>query len=236
MTHTTPPPPSPPPSHSHSDSRSSVSLPLFGPPRAWREDEFVASDDRVRGGSSQSHLSVSSTLQSVRFHGTLDTTTLGGAGFASQRTTTTRHVWDLTSYNGIELDLGVGDAKKYTLNIKTCIPEKMQNGRDASTVEYAFSFVAPVHPTRIFASWAEFKPFYRGKPKPDAEPLNVADIRRWSLMMRSFFEEQSGPFSLTIKSIKARHQASSHGEKQEPYEQTESDSDPPRLAKFCAIL
>lgn len=194
-----------------------TSLPIFGPPRAWKQEEFTASDDRVRGGSSQSFLSPSATLERARFHGTLDTTTLGGAGFASQRTTTDTRVWDLSEYAGVELQLGQGDGKRYTLNVKTVLPHKMDNGRDASTIEYAFSFTADATgdttrrrrtSSKIFAKWSEFEPFYRGKPVEGAEPLDPAKIRRWSLMMRSFFEQQSGPFSLTLYSIKARHSAS----------------------------
>ncbi|CCG82602.1 CIA30 family protein [Taphrina deformans PYCC 5710] len=232
------------------------SRPLFGPPRAWRQDDFVASDDRVRGGSSQSFLTPSATLTTARFHGVLDTTTLGGAGFASQRTVTSKMTWNLSDYSGIELDLAHGDGKKYTLNIKTVLPDKMDNGRDASTVEYAFSFVAPNEPCRIFAKWEDFKPFYRGKPVEDAKPLDTSSILRWSLMMRSFFEQQQGPFSVTIRSIKARLAASDVASVDEEKESEDSDwddcdvdekvadsattstsqSNNSRSMRFCAIL
>lgn len=232
------------------------SRPLFGPPRAWRDDDFVASDDRVRGGSSQSYLTPSATLTTARFHGVLDTTTLGGAGFASQRTATSKMIWNLSEYNGIELSLAHGDGKKYTLNIKTVLPDKMDNGRDASTVEYAFSFIAPNEPTKIFAKWEDFKPFYRGKPVEDAKPLDTSSILRWSLMMRSFFEQQQGPFSVTIRSIKARKEASEAASTVDEKETEDSDwddcsidekaatntttSEAQRIAstpmRFCAIL
>lgn len=228
------------------------SLPLFGPPRAWRQSDFTSSDDRVRGGSSQSYLTPSATLTTARFHGVLDTTTLGGAGFASQRTVTTSVVWDLSAYDGLEINVARGDGKRYTLNLKTVIPEKMQDGRDASTVEYAYSFVAPTSSVKMFATWDEFKPFYRGKPRDNAEPLDTSRILRWSIMMRSFFETQSGPFSLTLRSIRAR--TLSEKNKDEP-EIDESDWDDCRVdekdmttsksnliqansgnLRFCAIL
>lgn len=69
--------------------------PLFVPgpnPRApalpWRSDDFFAVDDRVRGGSSHSHMGIvqypPNSRGEIIFSGFLDTTTLGGAGFASQ--------------------------------------------------------------------------------------------------------------------------------------------------------
>jgi len=45
-----------------------------------------------------------------RFHGTLDIKTLGGAGFASQRTTGDGREWDLSGYVGISIDVKVGDS------------------------------------------------------------------------------------------------------------------------------
>jgi|TARA_R110002003_G_scaffold28_23_gene1716 hypothetical protein len=76
----------------------------------------------------------------------------------------------------------------------------------------------------LFIPWSKLKPTYRGKPKDDAEPLKLGSVKRWSimnrryvnvmlvsrcmLMMNSFFGEQEGDFSLTIKSIKAVSQSS----------------------------
>ena len=47
----------------------------------------------------------------MRFYGTLDTKTLGGAGFASQRTTETDRVWDLSGTIGLDLTLVKIDGK-----------------------------------------------------------------------------------------------------------------------------
>jgi hypothetical protein len=44
---------------------------------------------------------------SIVFQGAVDDETLGGAGFASQRTTGERD-WDLSSYDGIELTVKRG--------------------------------------------------------------------------------------------------------------------------------
>ena len=49
--------------------------------------------------------------KNARFYGELDIKTLGGAGFASQRTVTEDSNWDLSGYAGIQLDIAKGDSK-----------------------------------------------------------------------------------------------------------------------------
>ena len=48
----------------------------------------------------------------ARFYGELDIKTLGGAGFASQRTTDDDRTWDLSDYDGIELAIVSADGKQ----------------------------------------------------------------------------------------------------------------------------
>jgi hypothetical protein len=66
----------------------------------------------VRGGKSQSYLEILSD-GTARFYGELDTKTLGGAGFASQRL---NHPWDLSRYAGLQIHVKRGDGKTYSLN------------------------------------------------------------------------------------------------------------------------
>jgi len=97
---------------------------IFGPDWTEQDVKFEASDDRVRGGSSkvipnfllqsksQSHLEIHSNGYSneyALFYGTLDTKTLGGAGFASQRTADTSKVWDCSDTGGILLEIPHAD-------------------------------------------------------------------------------------------------------------------------------
>lgn len=142
----------------------------------------MSSDDRVRGGKSQSYLECPSTSKAV-FHGTLDITTLGGAGFASQRTVDPKS-WDLASYDGLRIGLGKSDGKKYTLILKDEVLPKRPDGREQSTVSWEYDFVC--QDTDLFIPWGEFKPTYRGKPKSDADSLDLEDIKRVSIMMRRF--------------------------------------------------
>ncbi|KAK5085024.1 hypothetical protein LTR24_007290 [Lithohypha guttulata] len=147
------------------------------------------------------------------FDGHLDINTLGGAGFASQRTTGDDRHWDLTQYAGIELvfDSSGTDEKTYTFILKDeLLPPNPENGREQSTVSWEFDFskkdahachdVPRFH--HISITWDVFKATYRGKPKADAKPLAKHDVKRMSIMMRSFFGTQKGEFSLALITIR----------------------------------
>ncbi|KAJ5918242.1 hypothetical protein N7454_010617 [Penicillium verhagenii] len=179
-------------------------LPLFGGNRAWTQSDWTSSDDRVRGGASTSTLTCSPSSLTALFHGTLDITALGGAGFASQRTTGEDRTWDLSSYDGIELVLDPrhADDKLYTLTLKDEIRPRRPDGREQSSVSWEFDFRATR--TRIFVPWAEFRPTYRGRDKKDAGELDLGNVKRFGIMVRSFFGDQEGPFELGIVSIAAK--------------------------------
>ena len=170
---------------------------------------WIAIDDRVRGGSSQSNLAISGLTEAV-FSGTLDTKTLGGAGFASQATTPDSN-WDLSEYDGIELSVGQGDDKVYTLILKDEEREaKRDDGREQSSLSWEYDFKAPatiasgsIAGGRLFVPWNDFKPTYRGREKKGAGPLKTRNVTRFSIMMRSFFDTQEGEFRVVFKSIAA---------------------------------
>lgn len=219
--------------------RQSVSLeslfitrpPLIYLQRAWNASQWIASDDRVRGGSSRSHLSVeraaANSICVGRFFGNLDTRTLGGAGFASQRTKTETETWDLSKYDGIELIILKGDRKRYTLNLKDALPSQRPDGRDEAGISWEFDFVADADAAgdatgrdiiidglackRLRVPWRSFKATFRGRDKPDATPLKTHNIRRFSIMCRSFFEQQMGDFDLVLQEIGAWADESTHG-------------------------
>ncbi|QIX01408.1 hypothetical protein AMS68_006925 [Peltaster fructicola] len=190
--------------------KKKTDLTLFGSDdNPWISKDWTDSDDRVRGGKSQSYLECSD--DSARFHGNLDIETLGGAGFASQRTTGDDRSWDLSDYVGIQLN--ISKEKRYTFILKDeLLPPKKEDGREQATISYECDFELPpqdepddTKDKSIFIPWKSFTPTYRGKVKKDADPLETKDIKRMSIMMRrlSFFGTQKGDFSLTISSIKA---------------------------------
>ncbi|KAI9845328.1 MAG: hypothetical protein M1837_004950 [Sclerophora amabilis] len=185
---------------------------LFGGEKSWNPQDWTASDDRVRGGKSQSFLDCDSSDGVARFYGNLDIKTLGGAGFASQRTTGEDRSWDLSRFDGIELEITKSDAqadKQFTLILKDeLLPRNPEDGREQSTISYEYDFKPEeirksVSSVKLFIPWDHLKATYRGREKKDAPTLNKSDIKRVSLMMRSFFGEQEGPFSLSIRSISA---------------------------------
>ncbi|KAL4869543.1 hypothetical protein BDV12DRAFT_167579, partial [Aspergillus spectabilis] len=175
---------------------------LFGGPQPWSQKDWTSSDDRVRGGSSSSKLLLAPDKHTATFIGNLDINTLGGAGFASQRTTDNRN-WDLSAADGLELHITVSDGKQYTLIMKDEILPERPDGRERSSLSWEAHF--RVDATRgervVRIRWDDLKSTYRGK-KVDAEkPLNLKSIKRLSIMMRSFFGTQEGSFSLSIASI-----------------------------------
>lgn len=130
------------------------------------------------------------------FQGNLDITTLGGAGFASQRTRDDELHLDLSKYEALELVLDVSktDDKKYTFILKDeVLPSNPDNGREQSTVSWEYNFVrseasstndAESPDRSIIIPFTAFKAMYRGRPDNDAESLRVQDIRRFSIMIR----------------------------------------------------
>ncbi|KKK26312.1 hypothetical protein ARAM_001564, partial [Aspergillus rambellii] len=175
---------------------------LFGGPHPWSQDDWTSSDDRVRGGSSYSTLVRSPTGQTAAFQGNLDIETLGGAGFASQRTTGER-CWDLSAYDGLELNIDEADSKLYTLTLKNEILPKRPDGREQSSVSWEIDFRTP-ETGKVVVKWAGFKATYRGREMKKNPPcLDLTNIKRMSIMMRSFFGTQHGDFSLRLVSIAA---------------------------------
>lgn len=128
----------------------------------------------------------------MEFHGNLDIKTLGGAGFASQRTTGDDRTWDLSAYDGVELKIEKADEKRYTFILKdSLLPPDPSNGREQSTISYEYDFtISPSttgdEATTIFIAWKDFRATYRGKDKKDAPNLDRKKIKRVSLMQRRF--------------------------------------------------
>ncbi|KPI38808.1 uncharacterized protein AB675_5944 [Cyphellophora attinorum] len=159
---------------------------LYGGELTWSEEDWISSDDRVRGGHSKSHLRCEDGQ--ALFCGHLDTKTLGGAGFASQRTAGELKL-NLSEYDGIELivDHQASDEKKYTFILKDDLLPERDDGREQSTVSWEYDFVAAASAARanglakhqtVFIPWHSFTATYRGKPMRDAGRPNVASIKR----------------------------------------------------------
>ncbi|KAF8428704.1 hypothetical protein EV426DRAFT_585500 [Tirmania nivea] len=219
---------------------------LFGGSKPWDKTEWTAQDDRLRGGISISHLTIhpipgsSSSSGSpgavATFHGNLDTKTLGGAGFASQRTVGDDRGWDLRDYYGIEvivlipssnaglIELGNGPTpapikeRIYTIVVKDCIIRgELDAGKEVSW-EWNFKpkfgeekleevgHHREKGPAKQYfkANWGDFKAFNRGRPVDGGKKLDAGKIKRFNIMIRSFFQaQQDGDFTVSLVSISA---------------------------------
>ncbi|KAI9372246.1 complex I intermediate-associated protein 30-domain-containing protein [Aspergillus egyptiacus] len=185
---------------------------LFGGPNPWSQTDWTASDDTVRGGASYSNLLVSLDTSTATISGYLDIKALGGAGFASQRTVDGLS-WDLSAYDGIELDIALSDKKIYTLFLKDEIPPRRSDGRERSSLSWEAEFRAPVG-RKVVIRWEDLRPVYRGREVEVTKPVNLTSIKRVGVMMRSFFGSQKGPFSLTMVSIAVWKGGDEKGEKE----------------------
>lgn len=78
------------------------------------------------------------------------------------------------------------DDKTYTLILKdTESLPKRPDGREQSTLNWEHDFrLGDSTGGLLTLRFADFKPTYRGKPKPDAEPLDLEMILSMSIMMR----------------------------------------------------
>lgn len=162
----------------------------------------------------------------AQFYGNLDIKTLGGAGFASQRTAAEDLRWNLSDYDGIQMEIAGADLKRYTLILKSeLLPKNPDNGREQATTAYEYDFTVSMEEEEVNTlimkvPWSHLKATYRGREMKDAPPLNRKSIKQMSLMNRrsvwadskhqvlltlhhSFFGDQEGPFTLTINSIAA---------------------------------
>jgi hypothetical protein len=173
-----------------------ASLPLFHP---WNASEWIASDDTVRGGLSQSRLEVippgapgnpSGDESIARFSGNLDYEALNGSGFASQRTIDGWAQVDLSAFDRLILEVPYTDGKTYTLNVKDTVLPPV-NGVEQATVSWEHDFQLPARDVaaagdhaQVVVRFEDLVPTFRGRVQNDTAPLNLADIKRFNIMIR----------------------------------------------------
>ena len=82
--------------------------------------------------------------------------------------------------------------KRYTFILKDNLLQRdPDTGREQATISWEVDFDLPPQTIPgdaknkvIFIPWSALTPTYRGKPKKDAEPLDLKKIKRFSIMMR----------------------------------------------------
>lgn len=192
---------------------------LFGAvSRPWNTESWLQVSDTVRGGSSKAELRYidpSNRFAGVSFEGKLDTKTLGGAGFASQ---VYRQPISIDSrYSSFFLEVEPIESgsdhviRDFTFGVKNA--PTPPGDQPTSSVIYQFDFEVPLldrvartknqeskleELIKIKIPFKSLVPTYRGRRKDDEKPFDPQKTTEISIMCRSFFNHQSGPFHLNI--------------------------------------
>lgn len=147
---------------------------------------WIPIDDVVMGGVSASRAAITDEGTLV-FSGNVSLDQ--GGGFASIRSAPGHH--DLGGCSGIVVRVR-GDGKTYKLNLKT----------DAAFdgVQYQATFTPDAGSWQdVRLPWMAFAPRFRGRPRPDASPLDPARIVTFGFLIA---DRQAGPFRLEVAELR----------------------------------
>lgn len=146
---------------------------------------WLAIGDAVMGGTSNGRIDHDPRGHAV-FSGNVSFA--NGGGFASVRCPVIEPGREaITAY---ELTAR-GDGKTYKLSLR------VDPGFDGIAYQARFA-PPPANWTRIVLPLAEFLPTWRGRPVPDAPPLDPARLRQIGFLIA---DRQQGPFRVEIRSI-----------------------------------
>lgn len=110
---------------------------------------------------------------------------MGSAADDARKTVDDGKAWNLSAYDGIEIDVGKGDGKVYTLILKDeKSPGKRDDGREQASINWEVDFKAGKGGGRVWKSWKDFRATFRGKEKLDVGSLRTDQVRRVGIMMR----------------------------------------------------
>lgn len=107
--------------------------------------------------------------------------------------------WDLSGYDGVEVEVGKADEKIFTLILKDeATTDKREDVREKAGVnwEYDFRIGGVTGKAKgkegeggreiVWVPWSGFKATYRGKEKEDAGELKKGGVRSVGFMMRRY--------------------------------------------------
>jgi hypothetical protein len=95
---------------------------------------------------------------------------------------------------GDESDRFQPTEKRYTLTLKDeLLPTNETNGREQASISYECDFELPPQTIPgdatdrvVFIPWSSLNATYRGRLQPDAKPIDLEHVKRFSLMMRRY--------------------------------------------------
>ncbi|WAR60722.1 hypothetical protein PtB15_9B661 [Puccinia triticina] len=193
-------------------------LVLFGSPaRPWTPAAWHPVSDAVRGGRSHASLAYLDPsrpdTQGVVFEGLLDAQTLGGAGFASVVFThpialPRPHTLSAFLLDVDPLDPAAPGVHTFTLAVR----DTPRSSAGPQLIFQADFSILPSDPPAADAKldqlltvripFAALQPTLRGRPAPpNHKPFDPANLAQISLMARSFFGSQAGPFLLHVRRL-----------------------------------
>jgi monofunctional biosynthetic peptidoglycan transglycosylase len=150
--------------------------------------EWIPVNDVIMGGVSDGRLEPTGT-GTAAFSGVVSLEQ--GGGFASVRSRPQSR--DLSGYSSLELRVR-GDGRRYKINLKT---DARANG-----ILYTALLEARAGEWRtVRLPFEEFRPTFRGRVSPDAEPLDLSRVVSFGLMIS---DRQAGPFRLELATIGIR--------------------------------
>jgi hypothetical protein len=149
---------------------------LFNAPNAV--SAWTPVDDRVMGGCSTSCLRYDPLGYAV-FEGTVKAENNGG--FASVRADAMEQSANVANVYVLKVN---GDGKRYKFNLR------MQDNFDGLTYQTSFVTAAGMW-TSVHLPVSQFAATFRGRPVPDAQPLNPILVRQVGLMIA---DQQMGSF------------------------------------------
>jgi monofunctional biosynthetic peptidoglycan transglycosylase len=146
---------------------------------------WEAVHDRVMGGVSDGGLDPADG--GVRFHGSLRLE--HGGGFASVRRALDAGLPQDCAALAIRLR---GDGRRYQL--------RLRHARHPRAIAWRAEFDAPSDWRTLRLPLTAFAPVFRGRPVPDAGPLQPAAVRELGLMIA---DRRAGAFALDVAAIRA---------------------------------
>mmetsp|Transcript_36905 Transcript_36905/g.114866 ORF Transcript_36905/g.114866 Transcript_36905/m.114866 type:complete len:217 (+) Transcript_36905:143-793(+) len=155
----------------------------------WQFGAWRPVTDAVRGGVSSA--SLRPHPEGAEFSGSLDPSKLR-AGFAGMSLPASALPEALERFAGLGVDVAACDGFEYSVLLKV-------RGA-ASGASHQFKF-RPLAPGRLLMPYGDFKPILRGRAAPQLPPLDLKEVESLSLQISSNFCEQSGSFSLVLRSI-----------------------------------
>eukprot|EP00403_Amphidinium_massartii_P030755 CAMPEP_0178396094 /NCGR_PEP_ID=MMETSP0689_2-20121128/13555_1 /TAXON_ID=160604 /ORGANISM="Amphidinium massartii, Strain CS-259" /LENGTH=255 /DNA_ID=CAMNT_0020016765 /DNA_START=21 /DNA_END=785 /DNA_ORIENTATION=+ len=170
---------------------SAAAVPLLGGQAPWKFNEWRAVTDAVRGGRSTASLRFAPGDSGAEFSGLLDPSKLK-AGFAGMALKASSLPKELAELRGLRVSIAKADGREYSLSLK------MRGAMAGATHKFRFQ---PKDGDVVDMPFHEFVAISRGRPDPNAAPLDSAKVESIEVQIESHFGEQKGEYVLALDEL-----------------------------------